>query len=495
MDASSPRTQREAFTQALRADFPTFIEMTFRTLNPGDAYDRNWHILAMADALKRLRSGECRRLIITVPPRHLKSITTSVAFPAWCLGQEPELKFLVTSYGSELSNAHARHFRAVVQSQWYRSAFPEVRLTRSPEADVETSRGGFRKALSLEGAGTGFGADIIIVDDMMKAADAASPIGRSKVQSYYTETLLSRLNNKMTGRIVCIQQRLHEDDLVGFLLERGGFEHLNLPAIAEEEQVIALGAGRTLTRRPGEVLWPAREPRCKLDEFRIEMGASTFSAQYQQNPVAPESNLINYAAIQRYDEAPDPIELELVVLSFYTSTTSAPGSDYTVCTVWGFHEKSWLLVDLYRQKHEYSELLAAVRLLRSKWRADVLLIERASTGIPLVQELLIEQKRQAERKSNFTWRVLGITPRSDKATRFSAVGEKLERGFARLPRQAPWLDGLRKELTAFPKAKHDDQVDSVSQFLEWAGHPRRANGPREGRPLGRVPRERLHSSV
>jgi predicted phage terminase large subunit-like protein len=472
MSRPSSITPGQALRLGLRADFSAFVEMSFRTLNPGEPFARNWHLEAMAHALDRVRRGESKRLIITVPPRHLKSITTAVAFPAWMLGLDPTLKFMAASYGSELAAKHSRDFRTVMQSTWYRETFPGTRLKRNTEADVETQSGGARKAMSLDGAGTGFGADIIIVDDLMKAGDASSAAAREKVQAYYNETLLSRLNNKQEGRIVCIQQRLHEDDLVGFLLEKGGFEHLNLPAIAEQDEIVPLGHGRSFARRHGEALFTAREPLQVLEVLRLEMGVPVFSAQYQQNPVAPESNLIRWHKIQTYEEAPPRNHFHQVVQSWDTSTTSKPGSDYSVGTTWGFLDDHWLLLDLFRQKLEFPELESAVRGYRDKWRAEVILIEDANSGTPLVQGLMRDIRRERQRSS---WKPLAIRPEADKVTRLSAQGAKLESGFARFPNNASWMADLKRELVGFPNTRHDDQVDSVSQFLKWAGAPRRAN--------------------
>ena len=163
-----------------------------------------------------------------------QSICTAVCFPAWMLGRDPSLKIMVASSGGDLANKHASDFRKVVAAPWYQLGFPTMRLAEGGnQADEQTTtRGGVRKAISHGGAATGFGADIIIIDDLMKAADASSASERQRVKDFYEQTLLSRLNNQQTGRIIVIQQRLHEDDLPGYLIEKGQFEHLNLPAMA-----------------------------------------------------------------------------------------------------------------------------------------------------------------------------------------------------------------------------------------------------------------------
>jgi hypothetical protein len=153
--------------------------------------------------------------------------------------------------------------------------------------ELETTNGGFRKAVTVHGAVTGLGADYLIIDDLVKAGAASSVVERQGIKDYYTETLFSRLNDKRNGRIIVIHQRLHEDDLVGFLLDGGTFRHLNLPAIADRVQEIPIGRGRVHRWCNGEALFPQREPLETLETIRREMGAATFSAQYLQNPVPP----------------------------------------------------------------------------------------------------------------------------------------------------------------------------------------------------------------
>ena len=158
----------------LRAELYPFVGHCFDTLHPTDRFTLNWHIDAMCYQLTRVANGECRRLLITVPPRHLKSITTAVAFVAWLLGRDPGMRIMVASYGDELAVKHGEHCRTVMTSQWYRRLFPKTVLTKLVASELLTSANGGRKAVSLGGAVTGFGADLLILDDMMKAGDAGS---------------------------------------------------------------------------------------------------------------------------------------------------------------------------------------------------------------------------------------------------------------------------------------------------------------------------------
>ena len=168
----------------LREHFYFFVWKAFVTLHPGRSFIPAWHVEAMCRQLEKVYDEENRRLLITVPPRHLKSICTAVAFVAWAMGHDPSLRVLVASYGQDLAGRHARDFRTVIESPWYRRLFPATRINprRNTAAEIETTSNGFRKALSLGGAVTGFGGDILVVDDLMKADDARSETERARAR-------------------------------------------------------------------------------------------------------------------------------------------------------------------------------------------------------------------------------------------------------------------------------------------------------------------------
>ena len=220
---------------ARRTQFMLFLMKAFETLHPGEPpLALPWYLKAMCHALAEVQAGKKKRLVITVPPRHLKSITASVAFVAWLLGRDPSLKIMVASYSHDLARLHSKLTRTIMESSWYQSDFPRTRISQrgNRALELETTAGGVRKAVSVGGSITGFGADLIIVDDCMKADDARSQAVRDEVRGWFDNTLSTRLNDKANGVIVSIQQRLHEDDLPSYMLEKG-YEHLNLPAVAE----------------------------------------------------------------------------------------------------------------------------------------------------------------------------------------------------------------------------------------------------------------------
>src|SRR6266704_5295823 len=244
----------------LRSDLGYFAQRCFCELNPQAAFLTNWHIEVIAAKLAAVREGKIRRLIINLPPRHLKSLMASIAFPAWCLGHDPSAQILCASYAQDLADKLARDCRSIMMSPWYRQIFP-TRLAPHRQAVQEfiTTRQGYRLATSTGGVLTGRGADLILIDDPLKPEEALSETRRDATHDWYANTLYSRLNDKRRGAIVIIMQRLHEDDLVGHVLGQEPWEVVCFPAIAEAEEVHeieTIWGPRCFARRQGDALHP-----------------------------------------------------------------------------------------------------------------------------------------------------------------------------------------------------------------------------------------------
>ena len=220
----------------LRTDLRFFIRKVFATICPGEPYLHNWHIEAIAYQLERVFLGKTTRLLINQPPRSLKSICVSVAYVAWLLGRDPTRRVIAVSYSGDFAAELHRQFRQVASSEWYAALFPHTRWAKETGLEFVTTLGGGRYATSVGGTLTGRGADLIVIDDPLNAAEAQSEAARKRVIDWFGGSLVSRLNDKRTGTIVAVMQRLHEDDLAGHVLRQGGWEHLDLPAIAVEEQ-------------------------------------------------------------------------------------------------------------------------------------------------------------------------------------------------------------------------------------------------------------------
>ncbi|MGH6678538.1 MAG: terminase large subunit domain-containing protein, partial [Bradyrhizobium sp.] len=278
------------YAHVLRHDLCAFIHRSFVELEQSE-FHANWHIEVLAAKLEDVRFGRCKRLIVNVPPRHLKSLATSVAFPAWLLGHEPAKQILSVTYAQDLSDNLARKSRMLMTSAFYEALF-DTRLSKRREAisDFETTEGGNRLSTSIGGVLTGRGADIIIIDDPLKADDALSETRRRSVNEWYDNTLRSRLNSQENGAIIIVMQRLHADDLVAHVQQTEAWEVLSFPAIAEQDEtynILTPYGRKIIQRKTGEVLQPSLLSLATLENQRRAMSDYHFAAQYQQNPQPP----------------------------------------------------------------------------------------------------------------------------------------------------------------------------------------------------------------
>lgn len=454
-------TPEAAYMEFLRRDFYSFIERTFRELNPETDFLHNWHIEKIAEELEKCRQGESTRLIINVPPRSLKSHCASIAFPAWLLGHNPAEKIIAVSYSQDLAETNARACRTVMMSSRYQRLFT-TRLTSSRPAvsDLGTTKNGFRFAVSVGGGLTGRGGNFIIIDDPLEPDQALSDTQRKAVNDWYDHTLLNRLDNKQTGCIIVIMQRLHEDDLVGHLLARGGWRLLRLQAIAEEDErheIRAPVGSRLVTRRAGEALHPEKESLATLAITRETIGEYHFAGQYQQAPAPFGGGMVKGEWFKPYTPAERPPHFQMIVQSWDTANKPGELNDFSVCTTWGVNGKHIYLLHVYRKRLDYPELKRAVVEQASIFQPNVILIEDKGSGTQLLQELIHEGIHAAK----------AYTPTMDKVMRLYSVCSTIENGFVHLPDKAPWLAEYLHELTTFPKSKYDDQADSTSQALDW----------------------------
>ena len=456
---------RPEYEALLRQDFSTFAARCFHDLNPQTELAINWHLEVIAAKLTAVREGKIQRLIINLPPRHLKSSMASIAFPAWCLGHDPSAQILSVSYAQDLADKLARDCRSIMMSPWYRQIF-QTRLAPHRQAVQEfiTTRQGYRLATSTGGVLTGRGADIILIDDPLKPEEALSDTQRQGANEWYDHTLYSRQNDKRRGAIVIIMQRLNEDDLVGHVLEQEPWEVLCFPAIAEADEVHeieTIWGPRCFTRRRGEALHPDREPLGTLDRIRRTIGEYNFAGQYQQSPAPLGGGLVKLEWFKRYRESERPEHFDRIVQSWDTANKATELSDFSVCTTWGVKDKELFLLSVFRRRLEYPALKRAVREQLSLFGATEVLIEDKASGTQLIQELI----------SDGCYGVTRYQPTTDKIMRLHAQTALIENGFVRIPEDASWLAEYLHEITGFPNGKHDDQVDSTAQFLDWFKRP------------------------
>lgn len=469
------------YAELLRHDLCAFIHRSFLQLNASTKFLSNWHIEVIAAKLEDVRRGACKRLIINIPPRHLKSHATSIAFPAWLLGHDPSKRILVVTYAQDFSDKLARDFRELMRSSFYQALF-DTRPSSEAISEYETTVGGYRLPTSIGGGLTGRGADIIIIDDPLKADDALSDNRRGSVNEWYDNTLRSRLNSQEEGAIIIVMQRLHVDDLVGHVTANETWDVLSIPAIAERDEIYEFRTPygvRRFLRNDGDTLQPDLLSRDKLELLRRGMTDYNFAAQFQQNPEPPSGNIVKREWLKFYEPSERPQKFEEVVQSWDTANKDTELANYSVCTTWGLKDRRLYLLDVFRRKLDFPGLKRAVKDQIALHSPSIVLIEDKASGTSLIQELRSEGLSKVQAAPAID---------GDKIIRLRAQTAKIEGGFVLLPKDAPWLSAYLPELISFPNSRHDDQVDSTVFALAWFGSNQSSYGwTREGiEALGRI---------
>jgi len=447
----------------MRRYLMSFIERSFYELNPQTPFSKSPHIEMLASMLEEIRKGTIKRLIVNIPPRSLKSHTVSVAFPAWLLGYNPAIQIICASYGQDLADKHARDCRTLMMSTFYQRLFHQTRLSTEKQSVNEfmTTDQGFRMSTSVGGVLTGRGADIIILDDPLKPDDALSETRRTSVNEWYDNTLVSRLNSKEKGAIIIVMQRLHQDDLVGHVLDQEDWKVLSFPAIAQEDEVHIIESPlgrRRFERKVGEVLQPDRESKSTLENIKRTIGEYNFASQYQQCPMPLGGALVKTEWLKYYDPGDLPYRFIFILQSWDTANKSGELNDFSVCTTWGVSVDHYYLLHVFRKRLNYPELKRAVKEHAHQHNAIHVVIEDKASGTQLIQDLRADA-------------VCGVKPYdpppgADKTLRLYSQTAEFESGRVLLPRSASWLDEYVREITSFPGSKYDDQVDSTTQALD-----------------------------
>ena len=419
------------------------------------------HHRLIARHLEAVERGETARLMISMPPRHGKSLLSSEFFPAWYLGRNPSHYVIAATYSQELADDFGRKVRDQIADPAFQAIFPGCRLkgdsksskrfhvTQERADTLATDLDGAYFASGIGGPLTGRGAHLLLIDDPVKnREEAESEAFRRRNKDWYTSTAYTRL---MPGaKVVIIQTRWHEDDLTGWQLREHaheGWTVLSLPAIAEDHDILG--------RQRGDPLWD-QYPIAALDRIKEAIGTRDWSALYQQRPAPAEGGIFKAEWFRRYKAPRD--DYPEVVLSWDTAYKPEELNDPSVCSVWGVHESGYDLLYVSSRRMEYPDLKAHAIGLAADWKPTAVLIEDKGSGQSLIQDLRRETLQP----------VVAIQPKGNKVIRASGVSAMVEAGKVALPQQAAWLTDYEIEMTTFPSAPHDDQVDSTSQFLEWA---------------------------
>ncbi len=424
------------------------------------------HHRLIARKLEAVERGEITRLMITMPPRHGKSMLASEFFPAWYLGRNPDHSVVTATYAQDLADDFGRKVKNQIEDHAFPEIFPGVGLADDSKSVkrfhiVENDvilEGGFEHTLRQRGAFyavgvggplTGRGAHLLLIDDPVKnREDADSEIIRKKTKDWYTSTAYTRL--MPGGRVVIIQTRWHEEDLSGWLLAEHmheGWEVLNLPAIDQQ----------------GKALWPDQYDVSALNRIKLAIGARDWSALYQQSPSPEEGNYFKAEWLRHYDKAPPLDTMRVYGGSDYAVT--ADGGDYTVHVVVGIDpEGRMYLLDLWRKQTASDEWIEAFCDLVKQWKPMGWAEEQGQIRSGVGPFL---DKRQRERKA-YVFREQFPT-RGDKAVRAQSIRGRMALEGLYVPTSASWYPELRSELLSFPAGKHDDQVDAlglVGQLLD-----------------------------
>jgi len=441
-EAESKEEARDGFMPFIKRVWPAFIE--------------GRHHKIMGDAFERVARGELKRLIINMPPRHTKSEFASYLLPAWFLGRFPDKKIIQTAHTAELSVGFGRKVRNLVDSDDYKTVFPNMGLRADSKAAGRwsTSKGGEYFAIGVGGAVTGKGADLLIIDDphSEQEGQSADPSVFDKVYEWYTSGPRQRL--QPGGAIIVVMTRWHKRDLTGQIVkssvQRAGtdeWEVIEFPAIMPS----------------GKSLWPQFWPLEELESLRNELPAPKWNAQYQQNPTSEEGALVKREWWREWEQDTPP-PCEFIIQSWDTAFLKTQRSDYSACTTWGvfYHpddngetQANIILLDALKERLEFPELKKKAYEYYEYWEPDACIVEAKAAGTPLIFEL----------------RAMGIlvseyTPSrgNDKIARVNAVADLFASGNVWRP-NTRFAEEVVEEFAAFPAGEHDDLVDSSTQAL------------------------------
>lgn len=447
------------FDAILRNDFLAFAQKCFYTIYPNSHFLPNWHHLAIAAALLECTAGIdiTRRLLINLPPRHMKSELVSIIFTAWLLAKDPTCTIISVSYGDDLVRKFSRLTRKIMMSAWYQRVFPRTRLSteKCTETELETTLGGSRRATTVRGEILGHGADYIVIDDPHPVGAKLTANVLKATAEWYSEELVSRLTHRGNGVVIVVMQRAKPNDLAGYLLQGGMFRQLKLPLIAVEKEKISLGNGLFYERKIGEILHPAWRTARDIEEIKLEISPAVFEAQYQQDPKPNGGSLFNLTNFSRFGNVRPRNEYEYVLQCWDCASSLSEIASYSVCITFGVRAGKLYVLDVWRGRLEYPNLRRKAHELVDKFVPTHIVVEYASVGQSLFPDL----------REKYGSAVFRHDTSSDKVSRAEAVLRHVVDGMIALPREAPFLLTLSEEISAFPNGFYDDQVDCIVMAL------------------------------
>lgn len=446
------------------ASLRNFSEDAWRINEAGDPYVDGWHIHAICDHLQAVARGEIRNLLINIPPRHMKSSLVSVLFPAWVWTWDPTRRWMYSSYAQSLSTRDSVKCRNILESSWYRGTF-RIPWTLADDQNSKqkyvNTAGGYRISTSVGGAVTGEGGDIIVADDPHNVTEAVSPAMRKEALDFWDKAISSRGNNPKTVAKIVVMQRVHDKDLSGHILDKGGYEHLCLPAEYRGKVYSTSIGWKDPRTEDGELLWPERFGKTEVAQLRKDMGAREAAGQLDQEPV-PEGGIIVQSEWWRFYKTL-PERFDQIMDSWDLTFSETEKGSYVVGQKWGKLRADRYLLAQVRRRMGFTDQLAAVLMLQAmaigSQTTNGVLVEKAANGAALLTTL------QGKVPG-----LISCKPHGSKPSRAEAVSPQIQAGNVYLPdpETQDWVAEYLKEWAKAPAGEHWDQIDATSQLLlKW----------------------------
>jgi|TARA_R110000737_G_scaffold215603_3_gene232153 predicted phage terminase large subunit-like protein len=466
LNTATTKEMAEALRRKLcEMSYFEFFKEAFKVVEPAVQLDINWHHQYVCQLLQKEAERiiddkpKTEDLIINVPFRASKSLMCTILFPVWCWIRDPKLRFITASYSASLSVEHSAKSRDVIQSKWFQDNWGDlfsIKPDQNTKQHYVNDHTGNRRATSVGGTVTGAGASIIIVDDPISPKQAASQAERTHANDWYNTTLYSRLDNPRTGVRIIIMQRLHEDDLSGYLLRNNpdGYKHICIPA----ESSKILSPKGLLKFYKNDLFWDTRFSRKILQDYKYQLGSYEYAGQLQQQPAPADGGLIKKEWFNIHKSFSDEIFMNwnFVVDPAYTSKEN---NDPSALLAYALYENEYYIRCVEEKYLEFPELVKYIQTFCQRngySRASKIYVEPKASGKSIVQTL---------RRNTRLTVIESKSPSKDKVARISDVVNIIEGGRVNLL-DGMWVDNFISQCSQFPNARHDDMVDCLQIALD-----------------------------
>lgn len=435
-----------------------FVKKAWDILEPETEKHWNWHHDLICEYLELVDRGEIKKIVFNVPPRHLKSLLITVCFPCWQWLKRPELKHLCLSYSGSLANDHSDLRRSLIQSDWYQSLIPDLKLsqTKNRISEFGNNKRGVMASRGLEGTVTGIGGNVIIFDDPNNPEKVESEIIRIGTQKKFRDYSIGRKNDPKNTPVIVVQQRTHTEDVTGIIIAGNlDYKLVVLPTVAQTQQVIEFPISkRQVTREVGDYLHPDRFGKEEVTEAKTTLGEYLFAGRHQQSPFPLGGGIFKEKWWQYHSTVP---EIEKIVWAWDTAFKTSNQNDPSCGICLGMSKNTYYILDCVNERLEYPELKRRVKQSYDKIRSTAVIVEDKASGQSLIQEL----------KRDTRIPVIPVKVDTDKITRAVAFTPVAESGRLSLPDNANWVADFVAEFSGFPNSKHDDRVDALGMAIRY----------------------------